>query len=165
MTTHNQTTGTLVVGVDGSAASQHALNWAVRYASRTKSAVHAVSVCSVPPVSPVVTVPVPPRDVGMADQGNQQMLDAAVHMADPDSYGVTVHTSVIHGEPGPALCAVAAGAPALVVGSHGHGAFVAALLGSVSSYCVRHAQCPAIVIPPAAQRDLARTSHQEDGLG
>jgi hypothetical protein len=38
---------------------------------------------------------------------------------------------------------------ALVVGSNGRSAVLAALLGSVSTYCVRNAKCP-FVIPPAA---------------
>ncbi|HZC26054.1 MAG TPA: universal stress protein, partial [Actinopolymorphaceae bacterium] len=147
-----QTVDAIVVGVDGSESSRHALSWAVRHASRTKSQVHAVSVCFVPPISPVVTVPLPPIDSDMLDQGNRDALETAIRQADPDSHGVTVRTSIVYGEPGPALCAVAAGAPALIVGSHGHRAFLATLLGSVSSYCVRHALCPVIVIPPTAQK-------------
>jgi nucleotide-binding universal stress UspA family protein len=35
----------------------------------------------------------------------------------------------------------------LVVGSRGRGAVAAAMLGSVSQACVRHARCPVVVVP------------------
>ncbi|CAH1416913.1 unnamed protein product [Lactuca virosa] len=34
----------------------------------------------------------------------------------------------------------------LVVGSHGRGAVIRTLLGSVSNYCVHHANCPVLVV-------------------
>jgi nucleotide-binding universal stress UspA family protein len=54
---------------------------------------------------------------------------------------------VIDGEPGSALCRLAAevGASALIVGSRGRGGLRRALLGSVSDYVVRNAPCPVIV--------------------
>jgi nucleotide-binding universal stress UspA family protein len=33
-----------------------------------------------------------------------------------------------------------------VVGSHGHGGFAEAMLGSVGQYCVHHAHCPVLII-------------------
>ena len=35
----------------------------------------------------------------------------------------------------------------LVVGSHGHGGFIGAMLGSVSQHVVSHSQCPVVVVP------------------
>jgi nucleotide-binding universal stress UspA family protein len=34
----------------------------------------------------------------------------------------------------------------LVVGSHGHGSFAEALLGSASQHCVHHAHCPVLIM-------------------
>lgn len=42
--------------------------------------------------------------------------------------------------------AVEEDAAMIVVGSHGHGAFMDVLLGSVSSYVVHHSPCPVLVI-------------------
>jgi nucleotide-binding universal stress UspA family protein len=58
-----------------------------------------------------------------------------------------VEVLVIDGEPGPALCHLAAevGASALIVGSRGRGGLKRALLGSVSDYIVRNAPCSVIV--------------------
>jgi nucleotide-binding universal stress UspA family protein len=38
------------------------------------------------------------------------------------------------------------GADVLVMGSHGYGLFKRALLGSVSDYCVRNANCPVLIV-------------------
>ena len=58
-----------------------------------------------------------------------------------------LETRVIEGDPGPALCQLAAdiGASGLIVGSRGRGGLKRALLGSVSDYVVRNAPCPVIV--------------------
>jgi nucleotide-binding universal stress UspA family protein len=78
------------------------------------------------------------------------MLESAVDRATSEDHPVEVQKSVAHGDAGAVLCAVAAGAPALVVGSRGYHPALRAVLGSVSSYCVRHASCPVVVIPPSA---------------
>jgi nucleotide-binding universal stress UspA family protein len=39
----------------------------------------------------------------------------------------------------------------LVIGSHGHGGFIGAMLGSVSHHVVSHSRCPVVVVP-AQQR-------------
>jgi nucleotide-binding universal stress UspA family protein len=54
---------------------------------------------------------------------------------------------VIDGDPGPALCRLAAevGASALIIGSRGRGGLKRALLGSVSDYVVRNSPCSVIV--------------------
>ncbi|KAG2697627.1 hypothetical protein I3760_07G115300 [Carya illinoinensis] len=38
------------------------------------------------------------------------------------------------------------GADTLVMGSHGYGFFKRALLGSVSDYCAKHAECPVVIV-------------------
>jgi nucleotide-binding universal stress UspA family protein len=56
-------------------------------------------------------------------------------------------TTVVQGEPGHALCDLAAQLPASVVvaGSHGRGGLKRALLGSVSDHLVRNAPCPVLL--------------------
>ena len=57
---------------------------------------------------------------------------------------------VLHGSPGPAICAHATdlSAAAIVIGSRGRGGLKRAVLGSVSDHVVRHAPCPVIVTSP-----------------
>lgn len=64
-----------------------------------------------------------------------------------ESAPADVETRVIEGEPGPALCRLAAdvGASALILGSRGRGGLKRAFLGSVSDYVVRNAPCPVVV--------------------
>ncbi|WP_020579223.1 universal stress protein [Actinopolymorpha alba] len=142
--------GVLVVGVDGSAATRRALAWAVQQARRTHRVVHAVSVCSLtpPPTADALPAPpAPPEELDALSQAHEDLLDTAVRRAAPERQGVVVHQSVIYGEPGPTLCAMAGKASALVVGSHGRDPGSPSCLGSVSSYCVCHARCPVVVIP------------------
>jgi nucleotide-binding universal stress UspA family protein len=63
---------------------------------------------------------------------------------------VDVEHVLVPGDPGPALCRLAAeqDADVVVVGSHGRGAIRRAMLGSVSDHVVRHAPCPALVVGP-----------------
>jgi nucleotide-binding universal stress UspA family protein len=68
-------------------------------------------------------------------------MEAKEHASD------RLESRVIDGEPGPALCRLAAevGASALIVGSRGRGGLKRVLLGSVSDYIVRNAPCSVIV--------------------
>lgn len=59
-----------------------------------------------------------------------------------------VETRVVRGDPGHALCTLAAELPAsvVIVGSRGRGGITRALLGSVSDHVIRHAPCPVLVM-------------------
>ena len=61
-----------------------------------------------------------------------------------------IDTKVLSGEAASAICEYAEeiGASAIVIGSRGRGGFKRALLGSVSDYVVRNANCPVVVTGP-----------------
>ena len=72
--------------------------------------------------------------------------------------GITTHVTVIDGgRPAEALVQAAERlrADALVLGSHGKGAAVTSLLGSVSQAVVRASPRPVLVIPPPGRRGAA----------
>jgi nucleotide-binding universal stress UspA family protein len=63
--------------------------------------------------------------------------------------GVPVTTRLATGDPAERICAYARELDALLVvmGTHGYGAVMSLLLGSVSSTVVRRAGCPVVVVP------------------
>jgi nucleotide-binding universal stress UspA family protein len=61
--------------------------------------------------------------------------------------GVDVRRTVAdEHKPGPFLVERSKDADLLVVGSRGRGSVGSMLLGSVSTYCVDHAECPVVVL-------------------
>ncbi len=151
----------VVVGVDGSPASYTALRWALVHAGSTGARVCAVC-CWMPVLVKVweaaVTaepVPSPAAQEARAQRELTQVVAAALARVPDGAARVAVRQRVVRGPAGPVLVANADGADLLVVG---HGPRVTELLHrSVTWYCVRHATCPVLVIPPAmaTQRTLA----------
>src|SRR4051812_36699210 len=141
---------TIVVGVDGSAASKAALRWAVeeaRLRGATVDAVHAWQFVQ----------------VGLTDYGGtgvpmvtsvdleklaETTLQEAVADVVGDDLSVPVRTSTRRGHAATQLVEASADADLVVVGSVGHGAFAGMLLVSVSMHVVHHATCPVAVVRP-----------------
>lgn len=137
------TAGRIVVGVDGSPSSVAALRWAIRQAALTGATVDAVTAWRLPSAYGLAPV----ADSGMDFEADaRKILADALNEAAEAGQEVTVRRSVAQGHPADVLVQAARGADLLVVGSRGHGGFTAALLGSVSHYCVHHAPCPVLVI-------------------
>src|SRR3954468_15161797 len=144
-------TGRIVVGVDGSQGSRAALEWAIREAQVHASSVHILVVWQYPhPTSASAW------GLGMDPSPDIQPAVAAASAEAASRLGlkasaqgdVVTTWEAIEGNPARALLAVSEDADLLVVGSRGHGAFVGALLGSVSHQVVAHARCPVVVVPP-----------------
>jgi nucleotide-binding universal stress UspA family protein len=81
----------------------------------------------------------------------EAILGAAVSALGLDG-NAFVETVAIEGDPGRALCDLAAerGATVIVAGSRGRGGLKRAVLGSVSDHLVRNAPCPVLLSGPAA---------------
>ncbi|MDQ4011553.1 MAG: universal stress protein [Actinomycetota bacterium] len=156
----------LVVGVDGSPASYTALRWTLERATRIGAQVRAVR-CWMPIVArrweaAVTGEPVPPEaeQQARAERELTQVVAAALARIPDGATRVAVRQRVTRGPAGPVLVDESDGADLLVVG---HGPRVAELLHrSVSWYCVVHASCPVLVIPPAmaTRRTLAPATAQ-----
>jgi nucleotide-binding universal stress UspA family protein len=132
--------GRIVVGVDGSPASLHALRFAHRQADLTGAELYAVTTWTYP-LS--FDDPVDPTDW----QANAEtILDTALGeaLAASDAAGVLRH--VAEGHPAGVLLASVEAADLLVVGSRGHGGFAGMLLGSVSQHVAAHSPCPVVVV-------------------
>jgi nucleotide-binding universal stress UspA family protein len=143
--------GTIVVGVDGSEGSLHALRFAADEA-RLRDAQLRVVLAWEYPVSLFAGVGYTVPDAVMLSDFHElaeKRLAEALEAVAPALEGVEVERSVVEGAPSPALLEAAKGADLLVVGTRGHGGFVGLLLGSVSQQCAHHAPCPVTIVPSA----------------
>lgn len=141
----------VVVGVDGSESARPALIWAAAYAARHGRPLRLVYAIGMP-------VSFDPGFAGPVD--NETSIEAArptvaeatetAHKAASSIGELTVKAAVVVSAPIPELLRRSETAHLLVVGSRGHGAFRRALLGSVSTALVRHAESPVAVIPETA---------------
>jgi nucleotide-binding universal stress UspA family protein len=74
--------------------------------------------------------------------------------------GLQIHPLVVRGAPGPALVGTAdRPGDLLVVGGGGWGRLACAVHGSVSRYCLAHASCPVLVVPPPDMIREQRSRH------
>ncbi len=132
----------VVVGVDGSATSLKALQWAVDYASVTQSQIDVVAVWKLP-TSLSWSGPFP-SDFS-PDTSAEQMLDHLIERKRADHPDLAITGRVMQGDPANVLESASRGAALLVVAQRGHSELVGFLLGSVSKHCVTHAHCPVLV--------------------
>lgn len=136
----------IVVGVDGSEGSKHALRWAARQAGFTGATLEVVTGWEYPAFFGFA--PAVPDDIDYAELAARALTEAIDEVFGSDR-PPGLETQVIARHPALALVEASEGADLLVVGSRGYGGFADALLGSVSTYCVHHAHCPVTVIRPA----------------
>ncbi|NUT91962.1 MAG: universal stress protein, partial [Saccharothrix sp.] len=139
--------GPVVVGVDGSPASEDAVDFAFEAASARGvplKAVHAWSDFLVDgPYGSRLTV-----DWAQVEAAEQRLLAERLAGRAEKYPDVVVQRLVVRDRPVRALLAEAEGAGLLVVGSRGHGGFTGMLLGSTSQALVHHATCPLAVVRP-----------------
>jgi nucleotide-binding universal stress UspA family protein len=145
--------GTIVVGVDGSAASHEALRWAAEEARVRDARVVAVHVWSYVPMAPIGDpgmVPMPAVDMPGHIAAEQAAASADLDAAIADAVGAEpaeeLERRLAEGDAGEVLVAESTDADLVVVGSHGRTGIRAALLGSVSRHVVEHAACPVVVV-------------------
>ena len=133
---------TIVVGVDGSAASVEALRRAQSLAEQLSATVIALASWDVPPVyDGYVAMGIDDFDVRAGEILQESMVKA--FGAEPPA---NVEARLVQGHPRHTLIEASRDADMLVVGRRGHGGFGGLLLGSVSSALVAHAHCPVLVV-------------------
>ena len=143
----------IVVGVDGSDASQEALRWAAEEARLRGApvvAIHAWSFIPAEPIGDPGMLAIPAGDLagqlGAESDAARLALEAAVSAALGAEPAVEVEQKLVEGDAGDALVAESQSADLVVVGSHGRSGLKAALLGSVSRHVASHAACPVVVV-------------------
>jgi nucleotide-binding universal stress UspA family protein len=139
--------GRIVVGVDGSDPSKHALRWAQFMAQATTSTIEAVAAWE--PFTGFgwagagwVAMPTDWNPAQDAEKALTATIDDVFGEHRPAGLALTVR----EGNAAQILLEVSEHARMLVVGSRGHGGFAGLLLGSVSAACTEHATCPVLVL-------------------
>jgi nucleotide-binding universal stress UspA family protein len=139
----------LIVGIDGSDHSRHALEWAIREAAVRHAPLTVLTVQQA--VAGYLGGPVLySGDQDLAKQARamaQEETDSMLEKAGPESRPSSVTVQAVVGLPAEALIEAAGDADLLVVGSRGAGGFKRLLMGSVSTQVTHHARCPVVVIP------------------
>ncbi|MFI6847594.1 universal stress protein [Kitasatospora sp. NBC_00085] len=142
----NSATPRIVVGVDGSPASEQALRWAVDYARLVGGSLNAIAAWEYPAFYGWAGLSVPPVEGFNPEELAGRTLSETVAKVVGDDPGIRITESVLPGNAAQALLEAAAGAALVVVGSRGLGGFSGALLGSVSRHLTEHAPCPVVVV-------------------
>ncbi|WP_019629844.1 universal stress protein [Actinomadura atramentaria] len=137
----------ILVGVDGSPASDRAIDFACDVAERRGARLRALLVLDEPlPVGGGALVP--PLDESDAADRERQLAEAVAGRRErhPD---LEIVPEIVAGRPARVLAGASARADLLVVGSRGRGGFAGLLLGSVGQAMLNRAHCPVAVVHPA----------------
>lgn len=132
----------VVVGVDGTPASQALLEFGFEHASRRRAPLRAVLCWHPDLLASMLWRPEPP-----APTRAEAWLSEAIAGWQEKYPDVAVRSGVIREHPAAGLVAEAATAQLLVVGNRGRHALAGTLLGSVSQAVVHSATCPVAVVP------------------
>jgi|SoimicmetaTmtLPA_FD_contig_51_879975_length_1734_multi_2_in_0_out_0_2 nucleotide-binding universal stress UspA family protein len=137
----------IVVGLDLSPSARAALRWAAEQARGTGQPLRAVNAVD---VSPAYNIELGMGGVAVPMEASA--LDATYREAiaavfDSVQAGLGWRLEFFSGEAGPVLVAESVGAALLVVGTQEHAGIGRLVSGSVSHYCLSHAQCPVVAVP------------------
>ena len=142
-TTHNG----IIVGVDGSAPSKVAVDWAAREASMRELPLTVIYINPSPVVAADIRMPVSLTE--RVEKHGQEVLREARSIAEDAAEGpnpIRIDTEMVSAAVLPTLIDRSKDAVMIVVGCRGLGAIGRRLLGSVSSGLLHHAHCPVAVI-------------------
>ena len=154
----------VVVGVDTSLSGRTALEWAAEYARATGARLRAVHVFG--PDVPLVLAPgVLPAVTYLATAGVKDTARSEIELAFdslPPSLGWRLE--FCEGPIGPTLVERSESADALVVGTREHTGIGRVLNGSISHYCLSHAHCPILAVPPEPEMAQSGASELSDSV-
>jgi nucleotide-binding universal stress UspA family protein len=139
----------IIVGVDGSAHSRRALEWAIKEAAIKHAPLTVLTVHQ-------LVAGWSGRGVMYADDNEQAERLGRVAKQDADkllaeltgSRPESVTVRAISGFPAEELLTASKDADLVVLGSRGAGGFAQLMMGSVSAQVAHHAHCPVVIIPP-----------------
>ena len=138
----------IIVGIDGSAHSAQALEWAIKQGALQHAAVTVITVNSVPASpwsgNPVLLAQDPAVLEKMRLAAEEMTVKVTSQLGEARPASMTVRA--INGFPSKELIDASRDADLLVVGSRGAGGFARLMVGSTSDQVVHHAHCPVVVV-------------------
>ena len=135
----------VIVGVDGSDGSRHALRWAAAEADQWGVPLVAVWAWE---FSPLIVATEAPTDIEELSKAVAQRLHTTLVEELGEEGADRVDPMVVEDAPVRALLDTATAADLIVVGSRGYGSIKGALLGSVSQQVVHYSPCPVTIVHP-----------------
>jgi nucleotide-binding universal stress UspA family protein len=141
--------GAVLVGVNGSAASDAAVGFAFEEAAQRGAPLVALRAWTVPvSTGPGDMVPLVYDPAVVAEEAGRALSEALVgwRAKYPE---VPVTERLVPGRPGPTLLAASARARLVVVGARGHQVVPGWLVGSVPHLLLHQGHCPVAVVPGA----------------
>jgi nucleotide-binding universal stress UspA family protein len=138
--------GRVVVGVDGSAMSELALEFAFQEASLHGSGLTAAHTWTLPVGLPSGLLTTMGSNVELLEEDQEQVLERSLAGWRERHPDVSVAAKTLVGHVGHALIEESRGALMVVVGSRGRGGFSGLVLGSTSQALIHHAPCPVAVV-------------------
>ena len=145
----------ILVGVDGSDSSLAALQWATALAAERNGSVTAAMTWSYPAamLMPVVGGPVVPADY-VSGTTRAKLTAAVASTTQPE---LVTEEWVVMGAPRSVLSDATEDHDLLVLGRTGNSRLRQLLVGSTAAYCVRHAECPVVVVRDAVAPETSLT--------
>lgn len=137
----------IVVGVDGSATANRALEWAAAEAEQREATLVVVLAWDIPALAygaPGYGMLVDRDELASAAAG---VLDEQLAHADLSRLTQPAQSMLVQGHAGQAILDAAIDAELIVVGSRGHGELTQLVIGSVSQHVLHHARVPVVVVP------------------
>jgi nucleotide-binding universal stress UspA family protein len=137
-------TGSALIGVgfDGSPEAWRAAEWAADLAKRSGASLQLLAAQTQLMFGSVVA-----GGAYGTKTVNQVMAEQLQSETEQLAVALSAESRVFRGEAGKALVEHSEPLDLLVLGSRGYGPLKSVLLGSVSSYVMRHAGCPVLVVP------------------
>ena len=156
----------IVVGVEGSHASELAVDWAADEADSRGCRLRIVGVYDWELVDPwELTFRIEPRELGALRRQTEKLVASMAGRARDRVSGIEVETAAVQGDPLTVLAAESAAARLVVVGSRHLHSLGMRFLGSVASGLVPLVSCPLVVLrgPAGDPAELAKVLVGIDG--
>jgi nucleotide-binding universal stress UspA family protein len=155
----------ILVGLDLSPSGRAALQWAAEQARLMARKLVAINAVPIPPsLAPigVLAMPEAAMDESKIDSSYRDAIRAVWDSVLPVP-GWTLE--FVLDDPGPALVRRSGEATLLVVGTREHVGLARLVSGSVSRYCLSHAQCPVVIVPVDNRAVSSDESARDRGNG